>query len=173
MAALSAVVEWIGERVLAAVETFVGVVALGASVARWMVRPPFRLENLFAQFDFVGVGSVLIVALTGLFTGMVFALHARAHHAAAALVDEGRDPAELGGVERRGGAGDPHAIAGHHFRTLGVHGGPSGFRPRRRPGNRKAAAVSWAVACDGTRISTPPRDGATTAGELFVSRGIA
>ncbi|MGO9064314.1 MAG: MlaE family ABC transporter permease [Myxococcaceae bacterium] len=73
MAALSAVVEWIGERVLAAVETFVGVVALGASVARWMVRPPFRLENLFAQFDFVGVGSVLIVALTGLFTGMVFA----------------------------------------------------------------------------------------------------
>ncbi len=73
MAALSAVVEWIGERVLAAVETFVGVVGLGASVARWMVRPPFRLENLFAQFDFVGVGSVLIVALTGLFTGMVFA----------------------------------------------------------------------------------------------------
>ncbi len=72
-AALSAVVEWIGERVLAGVRAFVGVVGLGVSVARWMVRPPFRLENLFAQFDFVGVGSVLIVALTGLFTGMVFA----------------------------------------------------------------------------------------------------
>ncbi|MGO9830347.1 MAG: MlaE family ABC transporter permease [Myxococcaceae bacterium] len=72
-AALSAVVEWIGERVLAGVQAFLGVVGLGVSVARWMVRPPFRLENLFAQFDFVGVGSVLIVALTGLFTGMVFA----------------------------------------------------------------------------------------------------
>ena len=56
-------------------------------------------------------------------------LHARAHHAAAALVDERRDPAEFGGVEWRGSARDPHAIAGHHLRTLGVHGGPSGFRP--------------------------------------------
>ena len=71
--ALSAAVEWVGERVLDSIRAFVGVLALGASVARWMVRPPFRLENLFAQFDFVGVGSVLIVALTGLFTGMVFA----------------------------------------------------------------------------------------------------
>ncbi len=72
-AALSAAVEWIGEQVLAGVQALVGVVALGASVARWMLRPPFRVENLFAQVDFVGVGSVLIVAQTGLFTGMVFA----------------------------------------------------------------------------------------------------
>ena len=72
-AALTAAVEWLGEQVLASVQAFVGVVELGASVARWAVRPPFRLDNLFAQFDFVGVGSVLIVALTGLFTGMVFA----------------------------------------------------------------------------------------------------
>jgi phospholipid/cholesterol/gamma-HCH transport system permease protein len=70
---LTAAVEWVGERVLSAVESVAGVVGLAASVARWMVRPPFRLENLFAQFDFVGVGSVLIVMLTGLFTGMVFA----------------------------------------------------------------------------------------------------
>ncbi len=72
-AALTAAVAWVGERAIAGVEAFLGVVSLGGSVARWMVRPPFRLENLFAQFDFVGVGSVLIVALTGLFTGMVFA----------------------------------------------------------------------------------------------------
>ena len=68
-------------------------------------------------------------------------LHAGAHHAAAALVGEGRDPAQLGGVEWRGGAGDPHPVAGRHVQTLGVHGGPSGLRPRRRPGNKKAAAV--------------------------------
>src|SRR5271166_5267495 len=72
-AALTAAVEWVGDRVIAGVQSFVGVLTLGASVARWMVRPPYRLDNLFAQFDFVGVGSVLIVALTGLFTGMVFA----------------------------------------------------------------------------------------------------
>jgi phospholipid/cholesterol/gamma-HCH transport system permease protein len=71
--AATAAVEWVGERVLAGAQALVGVLGLGASVARWMVRPPFRVENLFAQLDFVGVGSVLIVALTGLFTGMVFA----------------------------------------------------------------------------------------------------
>jgi len=66
-------VEWVGSLVLEGVRTFFGVLALAGSVGRWMIRPPFRVENLFAQFDFVGVGSVLIVALTGLFTGMVFA----------------------------------------------------------------------------------------------------
>lgn len=42
-------------------------------VMRWSVRRPFRLQNLFAQLDFVGVGSILIVCLTGTFSGMVFA----------------------------------------------------------------------------------------------------
>jgi phospholipid/cholesterol/gamma-HCH transport system permease protein len=70
---LTAAVEWVGLHVLAAGRALVGLLSLAGSVAQWMVRPPFRVENLFAQFDFVGVGSVLIVALTGLFTGMVFA----------------------------------------------------------------------------------------------------
>jgi len=70
---VTAAVEWVGERVLALFQAFIGVLRLAASISRWMVRPPFRMENLFAQFDFVGVGSVLIVTLTGLFTGMVFA----------------------------------------------------------------------------------------------------
>ena len=43
--------------------------ALGLDVFRWSVRRPFRLTNLFAQLDFVGVGSIFIVGLTGLFTG--------------------------------------------------------------------------------------------------------
>lgn len=42
-------------------------------VLRWSVRPPYRVGNLFAQLDFVGAGSVFIVTLTGIFTGMVFA----------------------------------------------------------------------------------------------------
>ena len=46
---------------------------LGFEVARWGVRRPYRWQNLFFQLDFVGVGSVFIVLLTGLFTGMVFA----------------------------------------------------------------------------------------------------
>jgi phospholipid/cholesterol/gamma-HCH transport system permease protein len=61
-------------RLLAdAVADLGGVVTLAFQVFRWAVRPPYRLANLFGQLDFVGVGSVFIVCLTGTFTGMVFA----------------------------------------------------------------------------------------------------
>ena len=40
----------------------------------WMVRPPYRLKVLFSAMEFVGVGSLFIVILTGFFTGAVFAL---------------------------------------------------------------------------------------------------
>jgi len=67
------VVEYIGKRVTGLIEEVGGVVSLGGDVARWAVRPPIRVENLFAQLDFVGVGSIFIVMLTGIFSGMVFA----------------------------------------------------------------------------------------------------
>jgi phospholipid/cholesterol/gamma-HCH transport system permease protein len=37
-------------------------------------RPPFRWRVYLQQLEFVGVGSLLIVLLTGAFTGMVFAV---------------------------------------------------------------------------------------------------
>jgi phospholipid/cholesterol/gamma-HCH transport system permease protein len=40
----------------------------------WMVRPPYRLAQLVLAMDFIGVQSVFIVSLTGLFSGMVLAL---------------------------------------------------------------------------------------------------
>jgi phospholipid/cholesterol/gamma-HCH transport system permease protein len=66
-------VESIGAALYALVEELGGLASLLVEVARWAVRPPFRVVNLFAQLDFVGVGSVFIVALTGVFSGMVFA----------------------------------------------------------------------------------------------------
>ena len=66
-------IEQLGNRVNAAVEELGGVVSLGWDVTRWAVRPPVRVENIFAQLDFVGVGSIFIVMLTGVFSGMVFA----------------------------------------------------------------------------------------------------
>src|SRR5438105_4062155 len=36
--------------------------------------PPYRIGSLFAQLDFMAFGSLFVVGLTGLFTGMVFAL---------------------------------------------------------------------------------------------------
>jgi phospholipid/cholesterol/gamma-HCH transport system permease protein len=65
--------ESVGQGLIERVEDLGRMVTLGADVMRLSVRPPFRLVNLFFQLDFVGVGSVFIVLLTGLFTGMVFA----------------------------------------------------------------------------------------------------
>lgn len=66
-------VEAVGQSVMNAVGQFGGLALLTVDIARWTVRRPFRVFNLFAQLEFVGVGSVLIVCLTGLFSGMVFA----------------------------------------------------------------------------------------------------
>jgi len=40
----------------------------------WLLRPPFRIHLMFKQMEFVGVQSINVVLLTGLFTGGVFAL---------------------------------------------------------------------------------------------------
>ena len=49
-------------------------VVLAGRVLLWLVRPPYRIRQFIAAMDFVGVESIFIVALTGIFTGMVFAL---------------------------------------------------------------------------------------------------
>ena len=41
---------------------------------QWAFRPPFRPELILTQMAAIGVGSTFIVATTGFFTGMVFAL---------------------------------------------------------------------------------------------------
>jgi phospholipid/cholesterol/gamma-HCH transport system permease protein len=70
---LSLAIERIGLGLVSFVEEIGGLAALLVDVLKWTFRPPLRLQNLFAQLDFVGVGSVFIVALTGVFSGMVFA----------------------------------------------------------------------------------------------------
>jgi len=70
---LNALIESIGLGLIRLIADIGGVTSLGFSVFRWAVRPPYRVQNFFAQLDFVGVGSTFIVALTGTFSGMVFA----------------------------------------------------------------------------------------------------
>ncbi|MDQ3032477.1 MAG: ABC transporter permease [Myxococcota bacterium] len=41
---------------------------------RWMIRPPYRGRQLIAAMEFVGVQSIFIVGLTGVFVGAVFGL---------------------------------------------------------------------------------------------------
>jgi phospholipid/cholesterol/gamma-HCH transport system permease protein len=66
-------IESMGRGFIDTVAELGSLMMLGFEVARWGVRRPYRWQNLFFQLDFVGVGSVFIVLLTGLFTGMVFA----------------------------------------------------------------------------------------------------
>lgn len=47
----------------------------GQSVS-WWVRRPYRFAEIFQQIEFVGNKSLLIIFLTGLFTGLVFAFQA-------------------------------------------------------------------------------------------------
>lgn len=40
----------------------------------WGIRPPYRLRLWVESMDFIGVGSIFIVGLTGFFVGMVFGI---------------------------------------------------------------------------------------------------
>ncbi|HEX8703881.1 MAG TPA: ABC transporter permease [Myxococcaceae bacterium] len=70
---LTTSIENFGKGAVSIISDVGGVTYLGIQVVRWTFKRPFRLQNFFAQLDFVGVGSIFIVALTGVFTGMVFA----------------------------------------------------------------------------------------------------
>jgi phospholipid/cholesterol/gamma-HCH transport system permease protein len=62
--------------VLSAVELFgLHVIMLGRAFA-WLVRRPFRLRLFLEQMEFIGVGSLPIIMLVGLFSGAVTALQA-------------------------------------------------------------------------------------------------
>ena len=50
------------------------VLALTGESLVWLIRPPYRFGQLLLAMEFIGVGSVFIVALTGIFSGMVLAL---------------------------------------------------------------------------------------------------
>ncbi len=58
----------------------------------WLVRPPYRVGQVLAAMEFVGVQSIFIVALTGTFSGMVVTL--QTVYALRAFSAEGR----VGGI---------------------------------------------------------------------------
>jgi phospholipid/cholesterol/gamma-HCH transport system permease protein len=62
------------KRFLAGLEDLGRMVQFAAETFAWAIRPPFRLELVLAQMAFIGAGSVFIVGVTGVFTGMVLAL---------------------------------------------------------------------------------------------------
>ena len=61
-------------RLRAGLEDFGQLILFGGETLAWTARPPWRWELLLGQMAAMGVGSTLIVAVTGLFSGMVLAL---------------------------------------------------------------------------------------------------
>jgi phospholipid/cholesterol/gamma-HCH transport system permease protein len=64
------------------------IVSLTSRTVIWLFRPPFRVGQMLAMMEFIGVQSIFIVALTGTFSGMVLAL--QTSHALRAFGAEGR-----------------------------------------------------------------------------------
>jgi phospholipid/cholesterol/gamma-HCH transport system permease protein len=62
------------ERLRAWFEDFGRMILFAVETLQWAFRPPFRPELVLTQMAAIGVGSTFIVATTGFFTGMVFAL---------------------------------------------------------------------------------------------------
>lgn len=64
----------VGRRTISMFEGVGKVTILFAQTCLWTFRPPYRVKQLIKAMEFVGVGSLFIVVLTGVFTGAVFAL---------------------------------------------------------------------------------------------------
>lgn len=62
------------EPLLGALDRLGAVLLLTGQTLAWLLRPPYRLSQLFLAMDFIGVKSIFIVGLTGTFSGMVLSL---------------------------------------------------------------------------------------------------
>lgn len=67
---------WAGstQAVFSRLDAFGNWLLLTMRAVVWTARPPYRFGQLLAQMEFIGVSSVFIVSLTGLFSGMVLTL---------------------------------------------------------------------------------------------------
>lgn len=79
---------WITDPVLGFFENIGTTVSLTAQTVMWLLRPPFRINQVLAAMEFVGVQSIFIITLTGTFSGMVLAL--QTSYALRAFSAEGR-----------------------------------------------------------------------------------
>jgi phospholipid/cholesterol/gamma-HCH transport system permease protein len=62
------------EPVLYWLDNVGNLLTLTAQTFFWAVRPPYRMVQILNAMEFIGVQSIFIVALTGIFSGMVFTL---------------------------------------------------------------------------------------------------
>ena len=68
------VLEFAGRPFIYIFEEFGRIASFFITTLSWLLHPPFRIHVVFKQMEFVGVHSVIVVLITGAFTGMVLAL---------------------------------------------------------------------------------------------------
>ena len=78
--------------ILSVFESVGTTVGLTIQTVLWLLRRPFRVSQMLAAMDYIGVQSIFIVGLTGTFSGMVLALQTT--YALKAFSAEGR----VGGI---------------------------------------------------------------------------
>ncbi|RMF95029.1 MAG: ABC transporter permease [Candidatus Schekmanbacteria bacterium] len=66
--------DWLGCRVTLLIEEIGRVVIFFTKFIIWLFKPPFKFFNMLKQMEVIGVNSVIVVLLTGFFTGAVFSL---------------------------------------------------------------------------------------------------
>ena len=64
----------LGNWAIRTVEEMGRILIIFFSALQWSVRPPWRVRAILKQMEFVGVNSLFVVVLTGIFTGGVFTL---------------------------------------------------------------------------------------------------
>lgn len=64
----------LGDRVLAILSALGDFCDFTLRSLAWLFRPPFRSQIFFKQMEYIGVKSIAIVLLVGVFSGAVFAL---------------------------------------------------------------------------------------------------
>jgi phospholipid/cholesterol/gamma-HCH transport system permease protein len=73
-ASAKGVLAGLAEPFLVALDRLGAILLLTGQTVAWLIRPPYRVSQLFLAMDFIGVKSIFIVGLTGTFSGMVLAL---------------------------------------------------------------------------------------------------
>lgn len=68
------VIDAVVDPILDLLDDLGATILLFGRAATWLVRPPFRIAQLFNAIEFIGAGSLFIAGLVGMFTGMAFTL---------------------------------------------------------------------------------------------------
>lgn len=71
---ITGVIDTFGIKTIDAVRSFGEWGVFVIETLSWAFKKPFRMRNILSQMEFIGVKSVSIISLTGLFVGAVFAL---------------------------------------------------------------------------------------------------